>query len=290
MIRVLHPGIYSSVQDNGRIGLSRYGVPMGGAMDSYSHEIGNILLKNRSTAASLEITFGGAKLKFDKDTYICVTGADFSPKLNEELLEMKTVYPVKAGSVLTFGQRKFGVRTYVAVQGGIVSAEVLGSRSFGAGLTDAFRLAKGDELAFPDKKEYGNRGFSKMKRNDMLFDLETLDCYPGPEFDLLSVQQQQELFASFTLTEDNDRTGYRLLEKVPNEIPEMITSSVLPGTVQLTASGTLLILMRDGQVTGGYPRVLQLDEFALCQLSQKMAGKKIRFALKESHFGANFKL
>ena len=142
MIKVLNPGIYSSVQDQGRLGFAKMGVPISGAMDSYSSKMGNILLKNGQNEATIEITFGGAKFKFTQETYICITGADFSPRLNDEMLEMSTVYKAGKGSVLSFGKRKYGIRTYLAVQGGIQTILTLRSRSFFTGITNQFQLKK----------------------------------------------------------------------------------------------------------------------------------------------------
>lgn len=279
MIKVVHPGIYSSVQDQGRRGFAKMGVPVSGSMDAYSAEMGNILLKNRKLDAVIEITFGMAKFEFTTDTFICVTGADFSPKLNGKSLEMMTVYEVEKGSVLSFGKRKYGVRTYIAVQGGIQSEVILKSRSFFKGITAQSQLKKGDQLSIFPKKSYENTGFSKIKILEQLFSSEALDCYPGPEFDQLNEEQKKRLFQPLTISKDTNRVGYRLNETIKNSLQPMLTSGVLPGTVQLTPSGKLIVLMRDCQVTGGYPRVLQLSEFAVNILSQKMYGNKFQFIL-----------
>ena len=281
MIKVLNPGIYSSVQDQGRRGCAKMGVPVGGTMDSYASEMGNILLKNRKSDAVIEITFGGAKFEFMTSTFICVTGADFSPKLNENPLEMMIVYEVKEGDVLSFGKRNYGIRTYLAVQGGIQSEEVLKSRSFFKGITSQFHLQKGDLLPIFPKKSFKDKGFSKIKIVDHIFESNELICYPGPEFDQLNTQQKERLFQPFTISNDNNRVGYRLNEPVENDLKSILTSSVLSGTVQLTPSGKLIVLMRDAQVTGGYPRVLQLSELAILILSQKMTGNQVVFCLNE---------
>lgn len=277
MIKVLQPGIYSSIQDQGRIGFANLGVPVSGSMDSYSAVIGNILLKNRKSDAVIEITFGMAKFEFTSDTFICISGADYSPMIDGESIEMSTVYEISKGSILSFGKRKFGVRTYVAVQGGIQSETYLKSRSFLKGITPNFRLNKGDELPIGSKQPFENKGFSKIKVLDQLFSLEELDCFHGPEFDQLNEEQKQRLSEPFTISEDNNRVGYRLNETIENDLKPILTSGVMPGTVQLTPSGKLIVLMKDAQVTGGYPRVLQLNTFAIYQLSQKMTGNKVSF-------------
>jgi biotin-dependent carboxylase-like uncharacterized protein len=279
MIKVLQPGIYSSVQDQGRLGFAKMGIPVSGSMDSYSSEMGNVLLKNRRSDAVIEITFGAAKFEFTTPTFICITGSDFSPKLNDQSLEMMTAYEVSAGSILSFGKRNYGARTYVAVQGGIQSEEILKSRSFFKGITPQVRLQKGDELPILPKKPHENRGYSKVKVLDELYSSEILECYPGPEFDQLNALQKERLFQPFTISEDNNRVGYRLNEVLKNDLKSILTSAVLPGTVQLTPSGKLIVLMRDCQVTGGYPRVLQLSAFAMDILSQKLTGNTIAFQL-----------
>ena len=280
MIQVLHSGIYSSIQDSGRVGFSKFGVPPNGAMDMYSYQLGNSLLKNPKSAASIEITFGGAKFSFLKDTIICISGANFSPKINEKLVDMNTILKLKKGNVLSFGKRKYGIRTYVSVLGGFKTEEKLKSRSYYKGITQKYRLEKGDILFFSEPKPHKNIGFSEFKSIEYLFFEEELQCYPGPEYDLLTSEQKEKLKQEFTISGDNNRVGYRLEEPLENTIKPILTSGVLPGTVQLTPSGKLIVLMKDCQVTGGYPRVLQLSSFAISQLSQKMSGQKIRFSLK----------
>ena len=279
MIKVLHPGMYSSVQDTGRMGYAKMGVSISGSIDAYSAEIANALLNNKRSEAVIEITFGMAKFEFITATFICITGADFSPKLNGESLKMMTVYEVSKDSVLTFGKRKYGVRTYVAVQGGIQTETILNSRSFFKGITNRGQLQKGEELPILAKQPFGNRAFSKIKIFEEIFGWNELKCHPGPEFDRLNLEQKKRLAQPFLISEDNNRVGYRLKEFIVNDLKPILTSGVLPGTVQLTPSGELIVLMRDAQVTGGYPRVLQLSKLAINILAQKMTGEKLCFKI-----------
>lgn len=276
MIRVIHPGIYISIQDQGRFHYAKKGVPLSGYMDSFSVELGNLLLRNRPHLAVLEITYGQGKLEFLIDTFICLTGGDFSPLLNESPIEMNTVREIKMGDVLSFKRRQYGARTYIAVRDGIQSEHVLLSQSFCPGITKP-RLEKGDEVEITSKSGFEGSGFSKVKVHKEHFSSDVLECFPGPEYDQLTKKQKKQLTQSFTVSEDNNRVGYRLNELVENELPSILTSAVLPGTVQLTPSGKLIVLMRDCQVTGGYPRVLQLSENAISRLSQKVAGDSIQF-------------
>lgn len=279
MMKVLHPGIYTSVQDKGRFGFAKMGIPLAGSLDAFSAAIGNTLLMNHKSDALIEVTFGLAKFEFTSDTFISITGADFCPKLNDDFLEMETVYEVKNGAILSFGKRNYGARTYIAVQGGIQSTAVLKSKSFSNQITSKFRLEKGDLLPIMPQKELDNRKVFKMEFFKEHFISKEIECFPGPEFDLLTDVQKEQLLETFTVSEDNNRVGYRLHEVLENELEPILTSAVLPGTVQLTPSGKLIILMRDCQVTGGYPRILQLSDYAISRLSQKVAGDKVMFDL-----------
>jgi biotin-dependent carboxylase-like uncharacterized protein len=278
MLEVLQPGIYTTVQDMGRKGVGRFGIPTSGAMDSYSAKLANLLLQNEENDAVLEITFGGCRLRFQAPTVLVITGADFSAKINDSTIAMNTVIPVVAGDILSFGKRLFGCRTYLAIKGGFQTPEVLGSRSFYKGITFDFLIRKEQALPYIPYTPSHTGTNASVKVNLRYFTNNELLCTKGPEWDLLSDQQKQQVLTStFTLSKDSNRMGIRLNEFVDNKLPSMLTSAVLPGTVQLTPSGTLIILMRDGQVTGGYPRVLQLMDEGISCLAQKVVGERVRF-------------
>lgn len=278
MIKVLKAGFYTSIQDLGRKGFANIGVPISGAMDLYSVKLANSLLQNDKNDAVLEITFGGCKLEFQSDCFICISGADFSANIDDDLIKLNTVILVKNGSILSFGKRNYGIRTYVAVLGGFQSEKVLNSRSFYKGITKQNFLKKGDLLNVKPHQNIKIKTFSSIKINQNHFNAKQLECFKGPEFELLSVAQIQQLKnIEFSISSDNNRMGCRLNETVENEFSSMLTSAVLPGTVQLTPSGKLIVLMRDCQVTGGYPRVLQLTEASISRLSQKITGDRLKF-------------
>lgn len=278
MIKVLHPGIYCTVQDGGRIGFAKKGIPQAGAMDAFAAKRANLLLNNQESEAVVEITFGQGKFQFHSDTWIALTGGDFTPKLDATSIQMNSVVEVKKGAVLSFGKRNYGARVYLAVQGGIQSELVLNSRSFFPGITQV-KLAKGAMLPINARTSTINKSFSKIRLFKQHYTAVELECFPGPEFEQLDTKQKQRLIEIFTISEENNRVGYRLDENIENDLPPIVTSSVLPGTVQLTPSGKLIVLMRDCQVTGGYPRVLQLTDNAVSRLSQKVAGDEVGFCV-----------
>ena len=280
MIVILHPGIYCSVQDQGRFGHTKIGVPQAGCADTYAAKMANVLLKNHEKDALIEITFGQGEFKFTSDTYICLTGGDFSPKLNGKLIKMQSVFFIKKDSVLSFGKRVYGARVYLSVQGGIQTKTVYGSRSFFDGIAQQ-KLGKGAMLPILPIQKYADNNFSRVRVSEKHFTTIYLPCLKGPEFFKLNQEQQRKLFTPFSISDDNNRVGYRLKESLENNLSSILTSAVLPGTVQLTPSGKCIILLQDCQVTGGYPRILQLSEIAIARVSQKITGDKIQFILED---------
>ncbi len=277
---VLQSGIYTSIQDLGRVGYAHYGVPISGAMDSYAVKIGNQLLQNPHNASVLEITFGACVLQVDEDVTLCVTGANYNFTVNGMETEMYTVFKVQRGAKLKFANKNYGARTYVCVAGGFASERVLNSQSYYKGITKTSRLQKGMKLLLNTTQEIRKLTYAKVKVNKDYFFNATILCKKGPEFELLPLQQQKELLTkNFSVSKEHNRMGVRLEELIENNLQSILTSGVLPGTVQLTPSGKLIVLMRDCQITGGYPRVLQLTEDGINTLSQKSSGDKIRFSL-----------
>lgn len=278
MLRVIEEGFFSTVQDKGRFGYRHIGVPVSGTMDAYAAHLANSLLENDKGDALLEFTMIGPKLKFEEPTSIALTGASMTPYINGEANEINTVITVKAGDVLTLDKPKDGLRTYLAVKGGLESEKVMGSRSYYVPITEERKLRPGMEIPYKPVEAYKPKISEiqpSMKFSDFLFEV-----LPGPEFDLLDdVQKEQLLEGDFHIAKENNRMAYQLEESIASHQISMLTSATLPGTVQLTPAGKPIILMRDAQTTGGYPRVLQLNESAISRLAQKKQGDLIRFRL-----------
>lgn len=281
MIEVLSPGFYTTIQDLGRFGYADKGVPCSGVMDGYSAQLANQIIGNNPLDSLLEITLGNCILKFNNQTVICVSGANLSAKLNDRFIGLNKAVIVQENDLLCFEKPIFGVRAYLAVKGGFKTPKVLGSRSFYNGITAQDLLQKDAILPIESFVLDKNVMNATVKISRDHFRDENLLAYPGPEYELLSVTQKIQLNAvNFNISNDNSRMGYRLEGLIQNELPSMLTSAVLPGTVQLTPSGRLIVLMRDCQVTGGYPRVLQLSENAINKLAQKTTGQSIQFKLE----------
>ena len=111
-------------------------------------------------------------------------------------------------------------------------------------------------------------------------DVDVLEVTKGPEFDILNDRQLEEIFSkTFTVAHENNRMAYQLTETITPHAISMLTSATLPGTVQLTPAGKLIVLMKDGQTTGGYPRVIQLTDRSICILAQKKGGDRVSIKL-----------
>jgi len=240
-------------------------------------DIANGILNNSLEAAVLEITFA-CEFQFLCATFICVSGGDFSAKINQQAIGLNKKIAILKNDVLSFGKVNYGARSYLAISGGIQSEVQLKSKSFYKGITTDFVLKKGMILPILERIKEGAIANASIKTDSSYFKSKEIKCTRGPEFELLSLQQQKVLLENiFSISKDASRMGYRLNERIENKLPSILTSAVLPGTVQLTPSGKLIILMKDCQVTGGYPRVLQLSERAICKLAQKTTQQQIKF-------------
>jgi biotin-dependent carboxylase-like uncharacterized protein len=279
MIEVLHPGIQSSIQDLGRLGHQSFGVPIGGAMDQNAFNLSNRLLNNPSHSAALEMGFKGPKLLFHQSTTVALTGADMGAKLNGQKISNFSPVEINEKDLLEFGNAHCGKRTYMAVAGGIQTPEILNSRSQYKGITSESKLSKTKLIPFNMVKfdpPKGVRISPRIKESKQMVIL----VYKGPDFNLLSENAKNKLCQNtFSISNKNSRMAYILEEKLVPRISSIWTSPVLPGTVQCTPNGTLIILMRDAQTTGGYPRILQVTDEGLNILAQKSTKECFQFQL-----------
>lgn len=276
MLKVRTPGFYTTIQDMGRMHWRHKGVPVSGTMDDIARHHVNALLENPEWAAVLEITMTGPEVLFEAENFFCITGADLSPTLNDTPIQNYQVYKVQVGDILAFGRLVTGFRAYLGIKGGFQSEMILNSASQYVPLTQQKKINEGEELYYTPVKAFEPK-ISQIKTEHYLEQKE-LEVDYGPEIAMLAVEQQKKLFEmEFTVSKENNRMAYQLQEKMDRHTYSMLTSAVLPGTVQITPAGQLIVLMKDGQTTGGYPRILQLSDKAIAILAQKKSGDTIRF-------------
>jgi biotin-dependent carboxylase-like uncharacterized protein len=269
-IKVLHPGLATSVQDLGRPGYFHLGIPLGGAMDRLALKAANLLVGNDIGAAGLEAVFIGPKLEFTADAMVAVTGAEMPIKVDGEEKPGWTAFRVKAGQVLTFDFLKTGARIYIAVSGGIDVPVALGSRStYAIGALGGFKgrpIAAGDELpvgAAGKATEGKSIPESLRRRPGMPAALRVL---PGLYWHRITEEAGKHFFEDeWKVAPEADRMGYRFrggrkLDFVPRtppfgagSDPSNIVDSCYPyGSIQVPGGTEPIILHRDAVSGGGY--------------------------------------
>lgn len=274
-IDVIDPGFYTTVQDTGRFGFRSQGVPVSGPMDRYAFEEAQKAVGNDVHMASLECTLKGPELLFGGRALVAVCGAPTTITLNGQPVSMNQTFVCVLGDYLQLGQCKTGMRLYMAISGGIQSPQILGSRSFYYPISPQAQLQKGDKLHFNAMvgKDQGHMAFIPRT-----FDRsKCITVSPGPEWALLSQQEKARIIEGEFTVGSNNRMGYQLQGPILQNTFSLPSSCVLPGVVQLTPNGTLLVAMADAQVTGGYPRILVVMEESRAGLAQMRTGQKIQF-------------
>ena len=275
-IKIIDTGFYTSIQDNGRFGYRGIGVPVSGPMDYFSFNKANSLVENYNYEALLESTFRGPKILFSGNCKVAVTGAEVVIKKNDELMKLNEPFLCELGDVLDIGVVKNGFRNYISFRGGLTNEKKFGSYSQYYPITSNGTVAKGQNIFLKgsEKNIHTNHiSTKKMKLNNVL------EVYQGPFWNKLDNQLKNKIEKSEYRIGSNNRMAYILTGiGLKNEISTH-SRSVIPGTVQLTPNGELIIVMRDGQVTGGYPRILQLTENSQSKLAQLGTGKLITFKI-----------
>ena len=275
MIKFISKGLYTTIQDEGRFGYRDIGVPYSGYMDKENAQIANLILDNPLNNSLIEATLIGPTIKFDKSAFICITGADFNPMLNDDKISLYTPIKVNKGDILKINNSSVGSRCYISIKGNINSDVILGSRSFYSQITKSIVIEEGDEFNFKVNNDEITYKYIHKK-----FKLDSnVEVLKGPEFECLSKESIDTLLNQEFSIGINNRMAYYLNEKIKDRVNSIISSGVIPGTVQLTPSGQIIILHRDCQTTGGYPRILQLNEKSLSNLAQLRTGDKMFFKL-----------
>jgi len=277
-VRVLRPGLLTTVQDRGRRGHQADGMAEAGPMDPFSHRLANWLVGNSPEAATLECTLIGPQIEMGCDTTMAVAGAEFDLTVDGGPVPMHTTWPVRRGQVLAFGRRHQGARAYLAIGGGgVLTPVVLGSRAThlpsGIGGLDGRALRAGDALPVMAA------GAGVRRRASGLL-LPTagrarLRVMPGAEVSWFADTVWHTLtHVSFQVSPRSNRMGYRM-EGPPLPMrrhDDMLSEAVARGTVQVPPSGEPILLMADHHTTGGYPRVAHVISADACIAGQLAPG------------------
>ena len=277
LLEILSLGSGLSIQDQGRIGWRRFGVPTGGAMDVGAMQQANRLLGNSLQAPVLEIVQQGARIRILRDTWLSLTGADFCSQLAAGTAQRFT-----AGEVLEMDLKSHGLYSYLAVPGGMQSNQWLGSASSdlrnGMGLV-LKKCSKVDSLAQEPNISIDRVARRLSAERSNVLPEAHFELYPGPQFDGFSTEVQKSFIDSeWVVSVQSDRTGYRL-EGTKLKVPPMIASQpVLPGSFQISGNGQPIVTMHDGPTVGGYAKLAILKAKDLDRFAQCAPGTQITFS------------
>jgi len=299
-IRIISTSYPVTLQDAGRPGFRAFGVPLSGPMDPLSFQLANLLCGNPPGDVALEITLHGLTLLFEEDSLISLCGAGSLPMLDGEPIACFRPVFVRRGSLIQFHFSSKGCRMYLALAGGFRAERIMGSAATyvpaNLGAMEGRVLRKGDLLlrkenpghlsslirsgidsspGMANQSPWGSNAFPTLPEHPCL-----LRYLPGPEWDEFTDASLQHFQTEiFRLTDRSDRMGCQL--RGPSlkyrSSTEMLSTGVCPGTVQVTHAGVPVILMADGQTTGGYPRIAQIIAADLPLCGQLRPGSDLRF-------------
>lgn len=294
MLSILSCSPFSSIQDAGRHGWRRFGLPAAGPMDPFAHAAANLLVGNAEGAAALEIGLGGVALRSDEDCLVAVAGPGMQLRRDGQWVPAWTALYLPRGASLEVERSGPGVWAYMAVAGGFQTPLVMGSRStyLPAGL--GTRPQSGDMLPVtPQPRDISQRaGLFMPPEACPPYSLLSprLGVLPGPHFDHFTAGALDDFFsATFSVSLASDRTGYRL-EGLPLAHTaagaDILSAGLLPGCVQVPASGQPMVLMADAPTSGGYTLIASLSQLERALLAQIPPGdgqiRFVEFTLGES--------
>ena len=303
-VRVLRPGLLTTLQDLGRFGMQHLGIVPCGAMDPVAHRIANALVGNPATTATLECTVLGPQLVFGRDSLVAFYGAKFEARVGGNAFPCNRPVLVRAGTVLATGAATRGARAYLAIAGGFRVPEVLGSLStyipagfgglMGRALKAGDTIPGADDLGELSASRFemiarrGSREVSGMRTVRWMapeltlprgegFAVRTMEGRHHGQFDAAS---RDAFFGeSWRVSPDSNRMGYRLQGPQLTRVKavEILSEPTCLGTVQVPNDGTPIALMADHQTTGGYPKIAEIAGADIPSLAQLAPGGSVRF-------------
>lgn len=276
-LEVLAGGVLTTVQDRGRRGYAHLGVPRAGALDAAAAALANRLLGNPPEAAVLEVTLGGLSVRTDAGVWAAVTGAPTPVQVDSAAATHTQAVWVPAGATLSLGVPLTGVRSYVAVAGGVAVPPVLGSRSTDtlAGLGPP-PVARGQVLPVGPPCVPGPVPLDTPPRRHAT----GLRLHPGPRADWAEGDVLTRLCTTvWSVLPDSNRVGLRLAGAplTRTRVEELPSEGIVLGAVQLPPDGQPVVFLADHPTTGGYPVVAVVDEQDLWQCAQARPGECVTF-------------
>ncbi|HEV3243943.1 MAG TPA: biotin-dependent carboxyltransferase family protein [Chthoniobacterales bacterium] len=298
-------GFLTSVQDLGRTGFREFGVSLGGALDAHALRAANLLAGNEESAAGLEITFGGLRLRFADDRIVVWGGGNFDARIGSTSSPAGHPVLVRVGEEFSIGSPSGGCRAWLAISGGIDVPVVLGSRSgdlrAGFGGVRGRPVRDGEEFPLGENPSSAKLLIEKLRIEKIARwkpphdwtstarGAPVLRYLGGADSDRF-VESAIQLFdhEGFFVSPDSDRMGIRLdgprLER--RQDVDLLSEAVAPGTVQVPPSGKPILLLNDCQTIGGYPKIAHVITVDLPIAAQLCPGDRVRFSkvsIRDAH-------
>lgn len=284
MLEVITPGPLATIQDRGRRGYRHLGIPRSGAADRASHDLANRLVGNAEWAATIEITLGGAAIRFQSASVIALTGAPTparaASRADSRPIALNCWQHVRAGERLTLTAPRHGLRTYLAIRGGIAAEPVLGSRA-----TDTLTTIGPPKLAAGDLLRIGAADISSPAACDVAAGpapaaVQELSFTPGTRREWFTASALQEFESTvWTLSSEVDRVGVRLdgptLQYGRRDQP--FSEGMVLGAIEVPPSGRPIVFMADHPTVGGYPVIGFVGAESVNALAQLRPGNHVRF-------------
>ncbi len=262
-ILLLKSGLFTTVQDMGRIGYQKYGFSVSGVMDARSAKLANILIDNPENEAVLEFMMIGPKLKFTSPTIIAITGGNFDPVINDKPVPMYTAIYAHKDDILELKYAKTGVWGYIAFSGKLDIPVYMGSRSTntkcGIGGFHGRKLKKEDQIWFRAKNRYLPSFLSRnIQPEDFSGEKQEIRVILGPQDDYFLMKGIKTFFEEeYKVTSDMDRMGYRLAGPyiAHKDTADIISDGIPLGAIQIPSHGQPIIMLADRQTIGGYAKI-----------------------------------
>lgn len=277
-------GVQSSIQDEGRRGFSDIGLTQSGAMDEMAFGYANFLVGNDFNTPCIEVALGGLVLKAQSDMCIAICGATMHPKLNGHTMSLWQIHQIKSGDMLAFAYASEGQFAYLAVAGGFQTPHLYGSFSTsvkeGLGGIEGRKLKAGDQLSTSGARCPMERRKLEKQHIPHYPDEITLRLVKGYQEEMFDASAQATFFNSvYTFKGEGDRMGYRLSgEKVVPSATGILSEPICYGAVQIPSHGEPIVLLKERQTIGGYPKIGSVIAVDCFKLAQLRSSGRVRFA------------
>ncbi|NRB39117.1 MAG: biotin-dependent carboxyltransferase family protein [Pseudomonadales bacterium] len=287
VLQVLKPGLQTLFIDGGRKNHQHLGLTASGPMDEYAYRWANRLLHNSENSPCLEISFGFFKCEILSDCQLVITGANFHAKLNNRSLKNWQTFNAKKGDYLSFsGPKMQGTRAYLSLQGGFFCPSIFSScctveREHLGGQQQGKALQKGEIIKALSPPQTSQQRFMPASLQPEYNNHQLLKCrfISGSQWPLFTREQQKKFLQQhYKVSNKSNRMGFRLSgEPIQTALKGIISEGITLGAIQIPADGQPIVLLRDRQTIGGYPKLGNIIAVDIEKIAQAMPGQKIQF-------------